>query len=87
MNWGVSDKDGNNTADLNVKAGDNGGVSASASNGTTTGSLDVKANEVGSSVKDTSGNGSDFRQRIDAIIGKVSDGTTGTEINQGVKDC
>ena len=80
----VSDKDGNNTADLNVKAGK--GVTASAGNGTTTGSLDVKADEVGSSVKDGTGNGSDFRQRIDAIIGKVSDGTTETEINQGVKD-
>ena len=83
---GVSDKDGTNTADLNVKAGDQGGVTASAVNGTTTGSLDVKAGEVGSSVKDAAENGSDFRQRINAIIGKVKDGTTETEINQGVKD-
>lgn len=47
---GVSDKDGANTADLSVKAGE--GVKASAGNGTTTGSLDVKGDKVESSVKD-----------------------------------
>lgn len=62
----VSDKDGANTADFSVKAED--GVKASASNGTTTGSLDVKADEVVSSVKDASGKGSTFKQRIDAIM-------------------
>ena len=63
---GVSDKDGANTADLSVKAGE--GVKASASNGTITGSLDVTAEEVGSSVTDASGKGSTFKQRIDAIM-------------------
>ena len=63
---GVSDKDGANTADLSVKAGK--GVKASAGNGTTTGSLDVKADEVVSSVKDADGKGSTFKQRIDAIM-------------------
>ena len=63
---GVSDKDGNNSADLSVKAGE--GVKASASDGATTGSLDVTAGEVGSSVKDASGKGSTFKQRIDAIM-------------------
>ena len=46
---GVSDKDGDNTADFSVKAGE--GVKASAGNGTTTGSLDVKADEVTTSIK------------------------------------
>lgn len=46
----VSDKDGANTANLTVKAGE--GVKASAGNGTTTGSLDVKGDKVESSVKD-----------------------------------
>ncbi len=63
---GVSDKDGDNTADFSVKAGD--GVKASAGNGTTTGSLDVTAGEVVSSVKDADGKGSTFKQRIDAIM-------------------
>ena len=63
---GVSDKDGNNSADLSVKAGE--GVKASASDGATTGSLDVTAEEVGSSVTDASGKGSTFKQRIDAIM-------------------
>lgn len=64
---GVSDKDEHgNTADLSVEAGK--GVKASAGNGTTTGSLDVKADEVSSSVKDASGKGSTFKQRIDAIM-------------------
>ena len=63
----VSDKDDHgNTADLSVEAGE--GVKASASNGTTTGSLDVKADEVGSTVKDADGKGSTFKQRIDAIM-------------------
>ena len=69
---GVSDKDEHgNTADLSVKAED--GVKASASNGTTTGSLDVKAEEVSSSVKDASGKGSTFKQRIDAIMMESKD--------------
>ncbi len=78
----VSDKDGANTADLNVKAGE--GVTASAGNGTTTGSLDVKDNEVGSSVKDATGgtNGSDFRQRIDAIMGNVKSADGESEVIQ-----
>ena len=65
---GVSDKDGANTADLSVEAGEDGGVKASAGNGTTTGSLDVTAKEIGSSVTDASGKGSTFKQRIDAIM-------------------
>ena len=65
---GVSDVDGTNTADLSVKAGEDGGVKASAGNGTITGSLDVTAGEVGSSVTDASGKGSTFKQRIDAIM-------------------
>ncbi len=68
---GVSDKDGANTADLSVKAGE--GVKASAGNGTTTGSLDVKADEVSSSVKDASGKGSTFKQRIDKIMMESKD--------------
>lgn len=63
---GVSDWDGANTANLSVKAGE--GVKASAGNGTTTGSLDVTAEEVGSTVKDADGKGSTFKQRIDAIM-------------------
>lgn len=65
---GVSDKDGDNTADFSVEAGEGKGVKASAGNGTTTGSLDVKADEVVSSVKDADGKGSTFKQRIDAIM-------------------
>lgn len=68
---GVSDKDGTNTADLSVKAGE--GVKASASDGTTTGSLNVTADEVGSTVKDASGKGSTFKQRIDAIMMESKD--------------
>ena len=68
---GVSDKDGANTADLSVKAGE--GVKASAGNGTTTGSLDVKADEVVSSVKDADGKGSTFKQRIDKIMMESKD--------------
>lgn len=68
---GVSDKDGTKTADLSVKAGE--GVKASASDGTTTGSLDVTADEVGSTVKDASGKGSTFKQRIDAIMMESKD--------------
>lgn len=68
----VSDKDDHgNTADLSVEAGK--GVKASAGNGTTTGSLDVTAEEVGSSVKDASGKGSTFKQRIDAIMMESKD--------------
>lgn len=68
---GVSDKDGTKTADLSVKAGK--GVKASASDGTTTGSLDVTADEVGSTVKDASGKGSTFKQRIDKIMMESKD--------------
>lgn len=78
---GVSDKDGDNTADFSVKAGE--GVKASAGNGTTTGSLDVKADEVGSSVKDdASGKGSTFKQRIDAIMGNVRTADGESEVTQ-----
>ena len=76
---GVSDKDGDNTANLTVKAGEDGGVKASAGNGKTTGSLDVKADEVGSSVTDGTGKGSTFKQRIDAIMGNVKNNTTGDQ--------
>lgn len=67
---GVSDKDGDNTADFSVEAGEGKGVKASAGNGTTTGSLDVKADGIVSSVTDASGKGSTFKQRIDAIMMK-----------------
>ena len=77
---GVSDKDGANTADLSVKAGE--GVKASAGNGTTTGSLDVTAEEVGSSVTDASGKGSTFKQRIDAIMGNVKTDAGESEVTQ-----
>lgn len=78
---GVSDKDGANTADLSVKAGE--GVKASAGNGTTTGSLDVTAKEVGFSVKDdASGKGSTFKQRIDAIMGNVKTDAGESEVTQ-----
>ena len=70
---GVSDKDGANTADLTVQAGEGKGVKASAGNGTTTGSLDVTAEEVGSSVTDASGKGSTFKQRIDKIMMESKD--------------
>lgn len=80
---GVSDKDGDNTADFSVKAGEGKGVKASAGNGTTTGSLDVKADEVGSSVKDdASGKGSTFKQRIDAIMGNVKTDAGESEVTQ-----
>lgn len=70
---GVSDKDAANTADFSVEAGEGKGVKASAGNGTTTGSLDVKADEVSSSVKDASGKGSTFKQRIDKIMMESKD--------------
>ena len=79
---GVSDKDGDNTADFSVEAGEGKGVKASAGNGTTTGSLDVKADEVGSSVKDASGKGSTFKQRIDAIMGNVKTDAGESEVTQ-----
>lgn len=79
---GVSDKDGDNTAKLTVKAGEDGGVKASAGNGTTTGSLDVTAEEVGSSVKDASGKGSTFKQRIGAIMGNVKTDAGESEVTQ-----
>ena len=77
---GVSDKDGDNSADLSVKAGK--GVKASASDGATTGSLDVTAEEVGSTVKDASGKGSTFKQRIDAIMGNVKTDAGESEVTQ-----
>lgn len=80
---GVSDKDGDNTADFSVEAGEGKGVKASAGNGTTTGSLDVTAKEVGSSVKDdASGKGSTFKQRIDAIMGNVKTADGESEVTQ-----
>lgn len=80
---GVSDKDGANTADFSVEAGVGKGVKASAGNGTTTGSLDVTAKEVGSSVKDdASGKGSTFKQRIDAIMGNVKTDAGESEVTQ-----
>ena len=77
---GVSDKDGDNTADFSVKAGE--GVKASAGDGKTTGSLDVTAGEVGSSVKDASGKGSTFKQRIDAIMGNVKTDAGESDVTQ-----
>lgn len=79
---GVSDKDGTNTAKLTVEAGEGKGVKASAGNGTTTGSLDVKADEVGSSVTDGTGKGSTFKQRIDAIMGNVKTDAGESEVTQ-----
>ena len=77
---GVSDKDGAKTADLSVKAGE--GVKASASDGNTTGSLDVTAKEVGSSVTDASEKGSTFKQRIDKIMGNVKTDAGESEVTQ-----
>ena len=68
---GVSDKDGANTADFSVKAGE--GVKASAGNGTTTGSLDVKADEVVSSVTNTDGTHTNMSQTADGIKGYATD--------------
>ena len=51
---GVSDKDGTKTADFSVKAGK--GVKASAGNGNTTGSLDVKADGIYGYAADKDGN-------------------------------
>ena len=68
----VSDTDGNNKANLSVKAGD--GVKASADNGTTKGSLDVKADEVKTEVKDDStGNHTNTSQTADGIKGYATD--------------
>ena len=77
---GVSDKDGANSADFSVKAGE--GVKASAGDGNTKGSLDVTAEEVGSTVKDASGKGSTFKQRIDAIMGNVKTADGESEVTQ-----
>ena len=77
---GVSDEDGANTADFSVKAGE--GVKASAGDGNTKGSLDVTAEEVGSTVKDASGKGSTFKQRIDAIMGNVKTDAGESEVTQ-----
>ena len=69
---GVSDKDGDNTAKLSVKAGE--GVKASAGNGTTTGSLDVTADKVESSVKDGD-NETSIKQTATDITNTAKDGT------------
>ena len=70
---GVSDKDDQgNTADFSVKAG--GGVKASASNGTTTGSLDVTGDKVESSVKDGD-NETSIKQTATDITNTAKDGT------------
>lgn len=79
---GVSDKDGDNTANLTVQAGEDGGVKASASKGTTKGSLDVTAEEVGSTVTDGIGKSSTFKQRIDAIMGNVKTDAGESEVTQ-----
>lgn len=83
----VSDKDGDNTADLNVKAGE--GVTASASDGRTTGALDVKANEVGSSVKDANGNENKVTSTVDGTVFTNTGANTaiagGTIINTTIK--
>ena len=71
---GVSDKDGDNTANLTVKAGEDGGVKASASNGTTTGSLDVTGDKVESSVKDGV-NETSIKQTATDITNTAKDGT------------
>lgn len=63
---GVSDKDGANTADLSVKAGE--GVKASAGNGTTTGSLDVKADGITTSIT----NGTDHNTVSSTLAGGTS---------------
>ena len=69
---GVSDKDGDNSADLSVKAGE--GVKASAGDGTTKGSLDVKADEVKTEVKDDStGKHTNTSQTADGIKGYATD--------------
>ncbi len=68
---GVSDKDGDNTADFSVKAGE--GVKASAGNGTTKGSLDVTADEVKTEVKDSEGNHTNTSQTADGIKGYATD--------------
>lgn len=68
----VSDKDGDNTADFSVKAGE--GVKASASNGTTTGSLDVTGDKVESSVKDGD-NETSIKQTATDITNTAKDGT------------
>lgn len=82
---GVSDKDGANTADFSVEAGEDGGVKASASNGTTTGSLDVKGDKVESSVKEGD-NGSTISQTKDTIESTVKDGDNKTSIKQTATD-
>ena len=82
---GVSDKDGDNTADFSVEAGEDGGVKASASNGTTTGSLDVKGDKVESSVKEGD-NGSTISQTKDTIESTVKDGDNKTSIKQTATD-
>ena len=60
---GVSDTDGNNKADLLVKAGE--GVKASASDGNTTGSLDVKADGITTSIT----NGTDHNTVSSTLAG------------------
>lgn len=62
---GVSDKDGANSADLSVEAGEGKGVKASAGNGTTTGSLDVKADGITTSIT----NGTDHNTVSSTLAG------------------
>lgn len=72
---GVSDKDDQgNTADFSVEAGEGKGVKASASNGTTTGSLDVTGDKVESSVKDGD-NETSIKQTATDITNTAKDGT------------
>ena len=61
----VSDTDGNNKADLLVKAGEGKGVNASASDGNTTGSLDVKADGITTSIT----NGTDHNTVSSTLAG------------------
>ena len=61
----VSDKDGANTADFSVEAGEGKGVKASAGNGTTTGSLDVTADGITTSIT----NGTDHNTVSSTLAG------------------
>lgn len=88
---GVSDTDGNNKADLLVKAGE--GVKASASDGTTTGSLDVKADGITTSIT----NGTDHNTVSSTLAGGTiftnseaaapvtGDSGAGTAVNTTIK--
>ena len=87
----VSDTDGNNKADLLVKAGE--GVKASASDGNTTGSLDVKADGITTSIT----NGTDHNTVSSTLAGGTiftnseaaapvtGDSGAGTAVNTTIK--